>query len=282
MSETAYLDYNVVASVAGIPTSPDATDERAAARVLKNGGIRFVASAWMGYELARSVDDSHVQRCCDFVEELDPLWMSNPHDVERMELDRYLGFSARNPEALQQNIARMMATYGSAVLIGETFSGFVRELRSHPRHVEVIRQAAQETPDAISGAREPWAQERMKEFRSVIDREHLAMILGRTPSDPVIDKLMANLADVYKHCSAIAAEEHLSRVRLDDSFKPLESHAADFQHAVPALAYCDYFVSRDGQLRQHCSTVVRRAGLRCRLVAHVRDIQASSPLAMPT
>lgn len=155
---------------------------------------------------------------------------------------------------------------------GETFRGLVQALRSNPSYVETIRSAAKETPAAISGAREPWKRETLKQLQPQLDREHLAIILGCKPDDSVITGLMEKLADVYRCCPAVAAEEHLTRVRLNDSFKPLESHAADLMHAVPGIAYCDYFVSRDSQLREHCRIVIRRAGLNCEVTAHIREI----------
>ena len=48
------------------------------------------------------------------------------------------------------------------------------------------------------------------------------------------------------------------------------------QHAVPLLAYCDYLMGRHGQLQQHCSAVVRRAGLACKIVSRIWDVSAPS------
>ena len=58
---------------------------------------------------------------------------------------------------------------------------------------------------------------------------------------------MANRAKLYQECPTLAIEDALRRVRANDSFKPNASHAADLQHAMAALGYCDHFVTRDGQ-----------------------------------
>ncbi|HWG76925.1 MAG TPA: hypothetical protein VN660_09045 [Steroidobacteraceae bacterium] len=268
----AYLDYNVISSIAGIPSKSDAIDERAAARALTKAGVRFVLSAWCGYELARSSNDTHVQQCCDFVDSLDPLWMGNSHAIERQELELYLAINSRLPEALHESVGRMMASFGVPNDSTETFRGLVYKLREDPRNIERIRNAARETPAAIRGAREPWKREKYKALQSVIDREHLAMILDLDSNNSAIDQLMGDLPNVYKECPAVAAEELLSRIRLNDSFAPLESHAADFQHAVAPLGYCNFFISRDSQLRQHCQTVVRKTGLTCKMFPRIRDV----------
>lgn len=271
----AYLDYNIVASTGGDRPLPDAAEERAHAIRLKNSGVRFVMSAWTGYELARSKHAAHVNACCDFVEELDPLWIGNPHDIEQQELEAFLRGSTalRTPRVLHTSVAQMMATYGGPVLIGETFRGLVAELRADPNHIETVRKAAGKTPLAILAAREAWQRYDLEPYRSVLDREHLAMILTCPADDPRVTRLMDSLKSVYDACPVVAVEEELSRVRLEDSFTPAESDAADFQHATAPLGYCDAFVTRDGQLRNHCSIAVMRLKLRCQIFGKIAELQ---------
>src|SRR5271155_2903327 len=90
MRLTIYLDHNVVVGVAGLPAWPDAESERECIQRLQTQGVRFVLSAWHMYELAKSGDAENVRRCCEFVEELKPLWAKNPLAVKRWELDRFL------------------------------------------------------------------------------------------------------------------------------------------------------------------------------------------------
>jgi hypothetical protein len=94
--------------------------------------------------------------------------------------------------------------------------------------------------------------------------------------DERIDFLMANQTQLYRECPVLAIEDALAEVRARDSFVPKISHAADFQHAMAALAYCDHFVTRDGQLREHCRIVIRDLTLPCRVHASVGDSTLAS------
>jgi hypothetical protein len=113
---TVYLDYNIIAKVAGLPSSPHAALWRAAIEGLQDAGYRFALSAWHAYELAKSDNQAHVDACCGFVEAIRPLWLSNSVFIKRDEITRFLNYASVNDvytvRALNPSIAQMWTTYG--------------------------------------------------------------------------------------------------------------------------------------------------------------------------
>lgn len=63
-------------------------------------------------------------------------------------------------------------------------------------------------------------------------------------------------ATFYAACPALAVEDALTRARTATATRnPQRSDGIDLMHAVVALAYCDYFLVRDGFVVQCCECV---------------------------
>lgn len=92
-----------------------------------------------------------------------------------------------------------------------------------------------------------------------------------TPHDQ-IDYLVKHIKDVFAASPTIAVEEALGQIRLNDSFTPEPSDASDLQHALTPLAHCDYFVTDDRQLREHCRIAVKKLKLKCQVVKSVEEV----------
>jgi hypothetical protein len=280
MSEVIYLDYNVVASTAGVPRQADAQQEREAIIALKLRGARFALSAWSAYELARSADQNHVRECCDFVEWLSPLWVSNASFLIQRELAQYLA-TRQTPNgdsrslsalALNETIAQMWSTFGVAASRDESFRNVVRELKRSPTYIDHVATAASATVDAIKTARLAREDGRADRLRSTIDRTVFADRLGCAPGDERISFLMDNLASLYRKSPVLAIEDQLSEHRAKERFAPKDSDAADLQHAMAALGYCDCFVTRDKQLGEHCRILVKQLNLPCKIHPRVANV----------
>jgi hypothetical protein len=67
-----------------------------------------------------------------------------------------------------------------------------------------------------------------------------------------------NLNALRLNCRGISVEDELSVIRSQNpSRRPRDSDAIDLFHATLGLAYCNYFVTRDGFVRE-CSIYVKR------------------------
>ena len=251
---------------------------------LKAKGDRFALSAWTALELARSQDALHIRQCGDFIEELDPLWVGDARYIIDRETARFLASHANHRttsylpavRALHETMGKMWFTYGVHIAGAETFRNCIQELRSDPRNLQSIVDAAEHTRLAIVTARGAQADGRATRLQPVVDRYTFAKRLSCGLRDERIDFLMTNQAQLYRESPMLAIEDALSGVRAHDSFVPKISHAADFQHGMAALAYCDHFVTRDGQLAGHCRIVIRDLALPCRVHARVRNVMLTS------
>jgi hypothetical protein len=66
--------------------------------------------------------------------------------------------------------------------------------------------------------------------------------------------------DVFRHCPAVAIEAALADVRAAAGGRiPKSTDTFDLMHAVPALAYCDAFVTHDAHLRGHAARAAGKA-----------------------
>ena len=185
--------------------------------LLRNNGYRFAFSAWHSFEIARSTNASHIISCCEFIDTLDPVWMSNTSFVKRAELLNYqkllkLVHGEVSPvKAINETLARMWATYGGPVLIGETVFGMVQMLKDHPGDLELVSQVASHTIEAIKIGREAFKDGRYKTSTSVIDEAFIGILLD--------DEYKANAKALLKDqrallraCPSIGIEDALTRL----------------------------------------------------------------------
>jgi hypothetical protein len=76
------------------------------------------------------------------------------------------------------------------------------------------------------------------------------------------DELSRSPEEVFRQCPAIFAEDVMAEIRaMAGGRKARPQDAFDLMHIIPALAYCDAFVSNDGpliqQARQACARTNR-------------------------
>jgi hypothetical protein len=277
-----YLDYNLLAIMAGrTRDSAERLEEELLGLIDADHSV--VLSAWHAVELARSDRDDYVDACIALVDQLKPLWLSNPSYVKTNEIMRYLtthfdleGLEPHPNPAFNVVISQMWATYGEA-FVGETFGGSVRALHDTLMNQDdPLRQAIAQSPDAIRIGREAAKNGRLRHLCHVVDREYLH---GFTPPEAhgYLDELVSHMNSVVAACPAIAVEDALTMIRVNEDFNPEEGDAADLQHATIALAYCDYFVSDDRMLVEHSRRVVRRVGSNCVVSRGLPDIRVHAP-----
>jgi len=273
---TIYLDYNLIAIMGG-RTRPNAEWlENHILQVVADGN-QVALSVWHALELSRSSHEGHVRACIDVVDRLDPVWLSNPSYVKAEELKGFLTkeleFTNLEPHAnpaVNTVISQMWSTYGEA-FVGETFGHTVNALRSNPAATETITDAIGQTPKAILTGRKAVKDGRSKNFKTLIDREYFG---GLVPSVAIkeIDYLVTHIDRVLELCPAIAIEHYLTQIRVTEDFVPKESDAADLQHATVAVAYCDYFVSDDKMLVEHCRRTAKQVGVDCMIGRNLADV----------
>ena len=277
---TIYLDHNVISDIAGIPGSVNGPQGRQQIESLLHLGFKFVLSAWNMYELARSNNQQHVDQCCAFVEGLNPAWMSDTTKVKRQEVDRFLQpvfdnlGPVRNREfsPFNSSVYDMWTTFGEAGRRDETFTSSVELLRARPEFLELIERSAKKTPEAILIGRTAYQLGYAHLLDRTISEDYFKLLLPPGADRKQLCYLIENQDQLLATSPALAVENAIEKLRIRDSFNPKSSHAADLQHVIATLGYCDYFVTADRQLAQHSSTVTQKLNLQCRVCRNVSDI----------
>ena len=275
---TVYIDYNLVVIMAR-RTRENAERLREHVFQLVDNNYRVALSAWHAVELAQSDDPDHIHSCTELVDRFQPLWLSNPAYVKCEELKGFLGSEWEdtnlkphpNP-AFNTTISQMWATYSSEAFVGETFAGTVNALHKNPSARKPIDDAVRQTPQAILIGREAMRDGRAIKYKPIVDREYFKSLLPPRAGVGAIDYLVDNVERVLEACPAVAIEDYLTRIRASESFTPKESDAADLQHAVVAVAYCDHFVSDDKKLVEHCRRSAEQASVGCKVGRNLLDI----------
>ncbi|MDE2430203.1 MAG: hypothetical protein KGM99_15890 [Burkholderiales bacterium] len=282
--KTIYLDHNVISSVGGIPAAKDAAHQRNHAAALRKCGYRFALSAWNIYELARSNDIKHIEQCCDFVDELDPVWVNNNFSVKEQEIDRYLAIEfdrvgpvrSRLVVPFSTTVSDMWSSYGLPSRNRDTFRASVLALHHAPKKMGEIERSANTTPNAILVARRAQQLGTLSFFDSIVDRQYFAALVPKGTPPEQIEFLVKTKKAVLSTSPTIAVEDALTERRLQDSFTPKSNDAADLQHSMTSLAYCDYFVTGDKKLYEHCRTTVKQAGVACQPHKSMLEIDSKS------
>ncbi|VBS33527.1 Uncharacterised protein [Burkholderia pseudomallei] len=257
-----YLDHNILTwLVEQQSANRENVEYQQSLALLRENDTTVVLSAVSLYEIANSNNERHVALSIELLEELSPLWLSNSVYLQTEELRRYITHKLRGPalqplRPLNTTMSQLWSTYGSReVNIGETVSDCIISWHRDRVALERVARAARETPEAIMVGRRALAEGFARNNAMIVDEEYYRTRLPVPSSFPVdiparlyrdLPRLLAEDGRrVHKVCPAIKAEDLCQRFRVDAGFRPEPQDALDLQHSIGALAYCDYFVTRD-------------------------------------
>ena len=302
---TIYLDHNIAHYfVHGFPAGVDAgIEERALQWCLHpKSEVRFVLSDWNLVEAAR--ESAHqanplgeAGRYAEFFEALRPLFIEGHDALERTEMSNY-AYSRWKIPGTSRPQHWMFATEFTQVALSRTpevLLGF--DLRIFLRHLAKIESSREEISRSVATARRAQQigidahneggleQRKMESNRSWL----LALLPERDPSgkwiavrrrEELADELSLNLNEVFRHCPAIFAESVMTDIRATaGGRKARPQDALDLMHTIPALAYCDAFVSNDGPLLKQatktCLATNRRVTVSASLSEALNGLQVA-------
>jgi hypothetical protein len=284
--KTLYLDHNIVHYyVKGFPRELDAAREFAALQEIQalHPDVRFAVSDWNVVEAARECARSSAPRAAaglyaSFFEGLRPLFIEGHDTLQRAEI-RALAFGHWNMAAAPRSSDWMFTSHFGQVassrikeiLVGFSLRIYLRHLATTSSHatfdspVAIAREAIKVGIDAYNAGR--FAN---RELQARITREWLLSLLPERDAHgqwiPIATrKELASIwsptpKDVFRNCPAVAIEAALADVRAAAGGRiPKSTDALDLMHAVPALAYCDAFVTNDAHLRGHAARACGKA-----------------------
>jgi hypothetical protein len=279
---TISLDHNIVHYfVRGFPRQgklSEVAERQALATALSmQAKLRFVVSDWNLVEPCR---ESHqtlgkswlAARYADFLESLQPLFSPTLLAIKQEEMKACvhsrLGFqtSATSIVFNEWFSQARVASGIEDVLLGYGLRDFMTYLIKRPGELNQYRRAERLVLDAqrtIQNAKKNGTyasaafQSKLRHawFGSLLPlRGADGRVLSPTYLESELAAFVANPQLVFSRCPAIAAESVLSDVRANvGARRPQMPDAIDLMHTVPALAYCDAFISNDGFVRE-CAT----------------------------
>jgi hypothetical protein len=274
-----YLDHNIVHYfVRGFPKSyaNGGSAEQAALAIAfeKHPELRFVISAWNVIESASerlpgAPAEELADRYADFYERLTPLHIPAHDVIEREEMKRcaYLELglisTASEVPVFNEHLSQVLALSGIEPLLGYDIRKDLRYLARKPERREVFQEAKRKTLRAreeLLEAKEQGRDQDPQNRRRILRAWFARLIPLRGPDnrvlsaadrERVLDRLTESPERVFDKSPAIRTENALTDIRANmGARKPRLQDAMDLMHAIVPLAYCDAFVSNDGNVRE--------------------------------
>lgn len=245
--------------------------------------MRLTLSLWNLYEIGSAEDIGQRDRRLSFLQSFSPLWIVERVDVQRQEVRRFLWetFFKIRSEDLRVFTCHLSVVdsyhAGAEARIGLTarqwidgldFTTLERYKNFAPAALKTLQNA-----DKIA----------MAKLQSEIFKQ---WIVGLLPAAGPDGKLLSPMqhSELLDHCErhrkqflvackSLAVEDALTVARTTDAKRnPQRSDSIDLQHTVMALAYCDYFLVRDGYVKA-CTTRVSKLISSARVAKVYDDVQ---------
>ena len=245
--QTFYLDHQILAREDNWPIIRSILDNQAS--------VRLVCSQWNFIEVNFGEDEKQRTRRANFIDSLKPLWIMNGRDIQQAEVHRFVRgrcFGTSIHSKVCEIVADLALTMASACMV---FPGSVSAVKyvAGDDQASVVRDAVLPTPEVLNAlqaagtkklrsgeARRSWIAPLIPLF------DDDGCLLSQQSQREILDFCIKNWTELIASCPLLDAESRLSEARIrDPRRKPTVSDAADLQHAFPALAYCNHFVTED-------------------------------------
>lgn len=152
------------------------------------------------------------------------------------------------------------------------FPGSVSAAKYVAGLASVVRDAVSSTPEVL-GTLQAAGTKKLRIIDDKARRSWIAPLIPLFDDDgcllsqrshrEILDFCIKNWPELIASCPALATENRLFEARIRDPLrKSSVSDAADLQHAFPALAYCNHFVTEDRFLFR-CAEETSSAVSRC-------------------
>lgn len=250
--------------------------------------MRIAASEWNLVEISNGSDRKQAIRRAEFVERLKPVWIMERLVIQKQELNcfiwsKYFKHEVKPSSVFVEYLSVLQSYYaGEQAIIGSSAIDWVQAMNGS-NSLRGVNNARGAIVPALKTLQEASQKHKQQSENEVFRRWLFSLLPDRTPDkkpiclsekQQIIEFCSENKKELYEICPAIAVEDALSTIRTQDSRRhPEEQDAVDLQHSVIGLAYCDFYITRDGYHR----VCVERAGqmLKPRKTAKVyKSIQA--------
>jgi len=251
---------------------------------------------WNLVEIGAASDKAQQRRRLTFLEKFNPLWIVERVSIQKQEVQGFLWknvFRAAptEPQVFTPHLsvvdsyheghkARIGLT-ASQWIAGIDFEGIEKRKDLAPNALKFLqtvdRQTLEDREDEIF---KPW----IEPLLPTADPDGRA--LTKVRGAELLNYCAEHRDEFFAWCKSLAVEDALTAARATTARKrkPQRSDGIDLMHAVIGLAYCDFFLARDGFVRT-CSSHAIKALAPVRLAAlfenteTLRDELATPPPA---
>lgn len=256
------------------------------ADMCRNGAVQPILSIWNLFEIGEATDKSQRARRLEFIDGLKPKWVAERVSLERDEIRRYLG-----PAFFGESYPSIVPFYDHLSKVDQLWLGGRQRIGLTPTkwiaginydRAQPLKDLAPQALTTLQAAGTAAVLERQVE---IFDRWIRNLVPKTAPNGEalpaadvqlLIDFCRQNRDAFLTACRALAFEDAMTVARTNNPNRnPTRSDGIDLMHGVVALAYCDYFVCRDGYLRT-CTELSRKqlAGASWAEVGSPDDIHA--------
>jgi hypothetical protein len=248
---TLYLDHSVVSH----EPSWQPIEE-----ILSSGKLRLVLSLWNLVEIGSAADTAQRERRLSFLEKFNPLWIVERVPVQRQEVEYFLRkeffrVDAAQPQVFAPHLS-MVDHYHAGPLTrigltarrwidGVNFKRLDESKQLAPNALKILQAVGKKT---FKARQREIFRPRIKALIPKSDPD--GKLLTRAQRLELLDYCEQHQKQFFAACKSLNVEDALTaaRVAVPDR-KPQRSDGIDLMHAVIALAYCDFFLVRDGFVR---------------------------------
>jgi hypothetical protein len=251
---TLYIDHSIVTH----PASWTPVDD-----VLTSGKARLALSLWNLFEIGSASDRAQQDQRLTFLIKFNPLWVLERVQIERREIRAFLWkeklqIEPEPVDAFRRHLSEVESyMVGSQTRIGVTPRQWIDSINF--RRYDQSKQLA---PTALRQLQTLSPKDVAARQDEIFEKWIEGLLPTRLPAGSACSRAelsefskfcLDNQAAFYEACPAMAVENAMTRARTTTAARnPQSSDGIDLMHAVVALAYCDYFLLRDGFVFQCC------------------------------
>jgi hypothetical protein len=272
---TLYLDHSIVTH----PASWTPVDD-----VLTSGKARLALSLWNLFEIGSASDREQQDQRLAFLMRANPVWILERVQIEQREVRAFLWKEKLQIEPEPVDAFRRYLSEVESYLVGsKTRIGVTPRQWIDTIDFDRYAPSKQLAPTALRQLQTLGAEKIVERQDEVFGKWIEGLLPTRLPDGSACSKAQVsefskfcldNQAAFYAACPAMAVENAMTRARTATAARnPQESDGIDLMHAVVALAYCDYFLLRDGFVFQCCEHARKELAGR-QLATVFRDAEA--------
>lgn len=237
--------------------------------ILALPGFQLVLSVWNLVEIGSATDKVQREKRLAFLEEFNPLWVHERVQVQKREVTKFVwkelfGVNEGGVKVFTSHLSEVESYLaGSQTRIGLTARQWIKGI-DYARIEELKKPAPNALKILQTLDKKSFKAKQKAIFKKWIeglvpDAGQDGKLLTRKCKETIVDYCEGHQTEFFAVCKSLYVEDALSTARAAAlGRKPQRSDGIDLMHAVIALAYCDYFVVRDGFVAQ-CATQAVKA-----------------------